>query len=278
MRNLIREIYNKGREKDGRFESVSYEMHKKTIFEKELKKTYYLEDKVKRLETVRSLLKTKENSPTIDNLDENRLIIYCRNNDIDYQNLKNNRLFYNVWVAIGYVRELEIEVYIQNIYNKADELINVSKYDAICYLIDEQFKYHKNLFDSEYHDVMYSDEYNSIIFELLQNKIFKISEIEYEPISTDIERVIRKPLVWKSKITAIGTLFGLLKKNNIIDGSKADIVRALNSMFDNLNENTLTNNVKLHVYKEELKHNYDTETETLSKELMQYLKNSIPKQ
>jgi len=249
-------------------------MYPHTELEKELKKTHYLNDKTKQLERVRTLLKVDNRTETISLSDKERIFNYCAENNLKVSDVDNDRMFYNTSVNTAYVRELEIEVYAQQIFKKAEELkTNSDVYKSICYLIDEQYKYHKELFESKKHDVFYSNEYNQLIYELIQDEINILSNIEYEPINDTIHKNLKKSITWESKKTSIGTLFGMFHKEGIIKGSKADIVRALTSMFSNLRSSTLEDNMKLTYKEKEDKYTYDVDTENMAQSYINYLKN-----
>jgi hypothetical protein len=243
--------------------------------QKELNKTYYIKDKKQRLLKVRELLHLKKPShknPVIIEISEYNLIF--ENGFEGYtKELKKNAdsLFYNTWVESSNKRALEIEVYILEIYENADTIQKKSEYDAICYLIDEQFKIHKNILDEPKADVIFRAQYNCIICELILKKIREINTLEIEDIRESIQKTVKKPLTWNAQKNTIGTLFGMLHNAGIIQGSKADLIRGLVSLFSNLSETTLKDNVNLKINTNENKILYDEETETKLKDWIAYL-------
>lgn len=249
--------------------------------QKELNKTYYIKDKKQRLSKVRELLnipKKTHKNPVIIEVSEYNLIFENGFEGYTKELEKNaDNLFYNTWVEKSNKRSLEIEIYLLEIYENADTLQKKSEYDAICYLIDEQFKIHKNILDEPKADVIFRAQYNCIICELILKKIREINTLEIEDIRESIQKTVKKPLTWNAQKNTIGTLFGMLLQNGIITGTLPDVSKGLTALFSNLSESTLMDNLNLKINSADNKTLYDTETETLLKDWIECLKNQKTK-
>lgn len=259
--------------KGGVYTSQSLKMTPKTTQYRELEKTRYIKDKREQLKKVRELLKF-ENSNGV-HVERGEMIDFKKlgfKTFEAYLQEKSNGMFFNVWVEVSIKRELEIECYLLDIFDKADELAKTDEYKAISYLIDEKYKNHTGVFDKQKADCIHNDEYNDLIFDLLQNKINEISKIETIPIGDTIRKVTRKPLIWNANKNTIGTLFGVLLQNGMITGTNDDISKGLSALFSNLSESTLKDNLNLKINSNDDKTLYDTETETLLKDWIEYLK------
>ncbi|MCJ1806133.1 hypothetical protein MRP92_04290 [Flavobacterium covae] len=174
-----------------------------------------------------------------------------------------------------------LELYIEKIIQTAKSISNSDKYKAICYLIDEQYKIHKNVVCGTIEDIFLRAHINYIIFEAIEIYLNNIDSEATEKTKELIpQRKYEKKnlLKWNSKKSAIGTLFGVLHKEGIIQGSKADLARELAKMFGNLSESTLIDNIGLKEDKENYKPKYDTETEELMSKWVTFLKSCTPKQ
>lgn len=239
-------------------------------FQREITKTYFIEDKKKRVEKMRDLLRGKDEFSIETHTTKNELPQYDKyfKNYKEYVEELNKSMFYNVWVEVSTKRALEIEVYVEDIYNKADELNKENSYSAFSYLVDEQYKEHTGIFDNEKSDFVFKEQYNQIIYDLLNNKIKALYELKYNSeFAREIEfyTTQRKPLVWNASKTSLGTLFGLLHSRKIISGTLTDVQRGLMSMFNNISESTLKDNLSLKINTAENKTLYDTKTEALLK-------------
>lgn len=247
--------------------------------QKELNKTYYMKDKSERLKKVRELLKNNDDakancyvsSPTLPNWQD-----YGFKSLEAFYKLQNKSMFLGNWLEVSNKRALEIEVYVQTLYKEADKLFEKSEYEAISYLIEQQFTEHKNIFDNAKSDYAFRFQYNNLIYDLLQKKINELASVPIDDIRKTLKT--KKPLTWNSKKSSIGTLFGMLHNAKIIEGSKADIIRSLSAMFNNLSESTIKDNVNLKVNTNEDKCLYDKETEHKAKDWISYLKESTTTQ
>ncbi|TCI85321.1 hypothetical protein [Tenacibaculum sp. M341] len=269
--------------KSDKYTSNAYSMYvfidneKKNELNRELTKTYYIEDKKERLKKVRELLKNNDDNRlgvtvTTPSISKFELIEELGFENIDtFIEQQNKSMFFNVWVEVSNKRALEIEVYINDIFNNLEK--ENSNYDKICYLIDQQYIEHTNIFDHYKSDVLYREQYNSLIYDILQKKINEISSFSIKELRRPVESTVRKKLAWKASKTSIGTLFGLLHKHGIIEGAKVDINRGLTDMFSNLSKETLTDNIALKENHKEAKINYDIKTKELVNEWIEYLKN-----
>ncbi|MCB4807136.1 hypothetical protein LG651_02655 [Tamlana sp. 62-3] len=248
--------------------------------QKELNKTYYIENKTKRLKKVRELLKNNNDFKLNTHVSKSKTINwenYGFESLEEFIKLKNQNMFFGNWVEVSNKRALEIEVYILGLYDNASKIFgkNKSSFDTICFLIDEQFKEHKDVFDDPKSDIIYRTQYNHLIYDLLQKKINEFVNIPIDDIRETL--ITKKPLVWNAKKSSIGTLFGMLHNAKIIDGSKTDMIRGLTAMFDNLVESSVKDNVNLKVYTAENKCYYDEETENNANSWVEYLKTSTTK-
>ncbi len=265
----------------GVYKSTSYLMYVdkgNKELQKQLNKTYYIQDKKERLKQVRNLLKNNIDTEHNTYVSKGNIPNWEKHGfkSLDeYYELQNESMFYNIWVEVSNKRALEIEVYVQTIYGKAENLLQSNEYDAICCLIDEQFKSHKKVFDDPKSDYAFRFQYNQLIYDLLQKKINEIVKTPVDDIRLTINT--KKPLIWNAKKTSIGTLFGMLYNSEIISGTKEDLKRALTSMFSNLSENTLHDNLNLKIVKNENKILYDTKTEDQLKDWVKYLKSTMKK-
>jgi len=267
--------------KEGVYSSMDYEFYvNRSNWEqnKAFTKTYYIDDKKNRLDEVRELLKGNndlENKGTVTHPKLPNWQNFDFEDFEDYMKTKQTSMFYNVWVEVSNKRKLEIEFFIETLYDEMDKLN--TNYDKICFLIDQQYQEHKGVFDHEKSDFLYREQYSSLIFDILQKRINEISNTNFKQLREPIKSTVKKPLVWTAKKQTIGTLFGVLQKNGFIKGNNTDIVRGLTDMFDNLSASSLTDNVNLKVNKNEAKNNHDPNTIKLLIEWVEYLKNSTPK-
>lgn len=262
--------------KEGVYSSQDYEFYVNTgnwEKNKAFTKTYYIDDKKNRLDEVRELLKGNndlENKGTVTHPKLPNWKNYDFEDFEDYMKAKQTSMFYNVWVEVSNKRKLEIEFFIETLYNEMDRLN--TNYDKICFLIDQQYKEHKGVFDHEKSDFLYREQYSSLIFDILQKKINEISNTNFKKLREPVKSTLKKPLIWNAQKNTIGTLFGLLSKNGFIQGNDTDIIRGLTDMFDNLSEHSLADNVGLKVKRSEAKTNYDKQTAELLKDWLNYLK------
>ncbi|MGR3789649.1 hypothetical protein ACUXZJ_01875 [Flavobacterium sp. TN-1] len=189
-----------------------------------------------------------------------------------FRNIEKREEIRRIWV---------LELYIEKIIQTAKSISNCDKYKAICYLIDEQYKIHKNVVCGTIEDIFLRAHINYIIFEAIEIYLNNIDSEATEKTKELIpQRKYEKKnlLKWNSKKSAIGTLFGVLHQEGIIQGSKADLARELANMFGNLSESTLIDNIGLKEDKENYKPKYDTETEELMSKWVTFLKSCTPKQ
>ncbi|GIJ97823.1 hypothetical protein CAPN001_23920 [Capnocytophaga stomatis] len=279
FRKIFRELYDKNAN-DKIYSSAPYHM---TGFDdvglRELEKCLYIEDNVKRLESIRKILNKKIRTNGYVPPRETEQIEDYGFSDfedfIKYREENEKILIYGCWVWTSYKRELEICVYVENIYKKAKKIFEKDKYEAICYIIDEKYKYHTNVLDNKKDDYIFRYQYNQIIFDMLDYIIKELLKIEVLPASNLIQQSIKKTLSWNAQKNIIGTLFGLLYKVGAIQGTKTDLIRGLSAMFSNLSESTLKDNIDLKENENEAKIKYDTETEYLLGDFLAYLKDNI---
>lgn len=245
--------------------------------QKEFTKTYFIEDKNTRLTKVRGLIqeykKELQSRKVVENEEINKT--FGGYNEYSKAVSEKGSLFENIWVELSNKRRLELECYVLNLFVKADEIVNKScVYDAIEYLIDEQFKIHKGVVDEPETDIIYRAEYNRIICELINKKIAEINKIPITELPEQIQNVINRGLSWNAQKNIIGTIFGLLYKANAIKGTKEDLSKGLCAMFPNLSISTIKDNLNLKINTSESKTLYDTETEKLLIDFIKYVKST----
>lgn len=207
--------------------------------------------------------------------------IHKRYSQVKQRDIKNiDSLFFCENRAIALKRFWQMEEYLQNIFNKFNEIQKRNKYSAICYIIDEQYKIHKNIIEENICELLLRFEINYIIYEVIEIKLKEFSSTDTQQVKNFLQFKENrfKPLKWNSKKSAIGTLFGVLHQEGIIQGSKADLARELANMFGNLSESTLIDNIGLKEDKENYKPKYDTETQELMSKWVTFLKSCTPKQ
>lgn len=246
--------------------------------QKEFTKTYFIEDKNSRLKRVRELMKQHKKYYQMREVVESEEINTVFENGYNEYLKKisdKERLFENIWVELANKRKLELECYVLGIVEKANEIVeSKNTYDAITYLIDEQFKIHKNVIDEPKIDIIYRTEYNRIICELINKKIAEINKIPIMELPEQIQTVINKGLVWNAQKNIIGTFFGLLHNAKVIKGTKEDLSKGLCAMFPNLSIHTIKDNLNLKINHSESKTLYDTQTEILLSEFIKYVKST----
>lgn len=268
----------------GVYKSNAYEMfvnHGGRYNNKEASKANYLSDPAKRLEVLTNLTKYS---------DDTKARVYVSRPQMpdwqgagydsieDFFRIQQYGIFVNVSSLVSNKRRLEIELYLTNIFNQSDEILNrESDYKAICYLVDWQYKSHTKVLSDVKSDLAFRQQYRPLIYDFLQLKINAIHGAKLEDVGKVVKEATKKALKWNGKLSAIGTLFGMLHEEGVITGSKMDVARALSAMFGNLKESSVHDNVKLKVNKFEAKTYYDKETLDKVKSWIAYLSNSTPK-
>lgn len=269
----LKEVYNKGLQ-DNRYLSIHYQMACFDELHKELNKAQYISDRVQRQKRMRELFKDKNNPTPIVTPEKTYKELGFKTIQ-QMEDVRNEGMIYNIEKWESQKRFLELENYVLERFNRADTLANTNKiesqYNAICYLIDQQYTFHTGIFEDEATDFIFSFEYNQFLYDVFQIKIMEIENLDIEPIDETIRKLMKKPLTWNSKKSSIGTLFGMLHDAGIIKGTKADVIRALGAMFSNLSESTLKDNINLKINTNDEKTLYDLETETKAKEWIDYL-------
>ena len=166
---------------------------------------------------------------TIDLNDKNNVI---KSDGIEKvaKETKTELFFGCLWASIK--RELEVKCYLDDIIKVAEEKSKNNQYDAICYLIDQKYTYHKNILDNPKDDFIYREEINNIIFDYLQLKVNEISEQQPPQPQPFAPIVPKKPFKWNANKKSLGTLFGVLFNHGIITGNKDDFKRQLITLFE----------------------------------------------
>ncbi|OWP84996.1 hypothetical protein BWK59_02520 [Flavobacterium davisii] len=172
-----------------------------------------------------------------------------------------------------------LEIYIEEIIETFSNIYKNDKYEGICYLIDEQYKVHKNVVSCLLEDVFIRAHVNYIIFEALEIHLKSIDDISTEKAQEFIyKRKYKKKssLKWNANKNSLGTIFGVLHDAGIIQGNKTELARELANMFNNLSETTLIDNIGLKTDKKNSKPKYDTKTEDLLFDWIAFLKSCTP--
>ncbi|PVV54810.1 hypothetical protein [Chryseobacterium sp. HMWF035] len=276
----LKQLYNSNddfKRKD-KYSSISYNMTRFDEAHKELDKTYYIENDVKRLDRMREILNNGITKSGYVPPREDYLEIQKYFDDIIEFNKKkeNCRLFYSIWVWESVKRELEIKCYLDVIIQKADRIAEKSIFDAVCYLIDQKYIYHKNVLDQPKDDLLLREEINMLIFDYLQLKINELTQKETPESSTEKIMRPKKPFVWNSSKMSFGTLFGVLFNSNIITGNKTDFINFITEVFEGVPaKSTLKGNIYLKTDDEnENKKYYCTGTVDLLTDWLEFLKST----
>lgn len=211
--------------------------------EREFKKTHYIKDKDERLKAVKTAIAINTNTVKVnEGLPESSFINIELKYKVDktlrkkVEDLTESGMFYgNFYKAIK--RRLEIEIYTDGILKTIPK---GKVFEQICFLIDNQYKWHTKIFDTEIENVAFYKEGNTYIVDKLQDKINEISNLTPPPKNTaDLNK---KPLYLGSGYlkNTIPTILLELKKANVINGSVADIVKMLIENIDGFAESTIT--------------------------------------
>lgn len=271
----LRSIYNNGQKEDKKYFSVGYYMiNEFTEQYRELEKCLYIKDLDEKESKLKELLKNgsgshfeRVNRNPYKDAEELGL------SEDEYNKWKEEPFIYGAWVWDSIKRETILHNYINKILQTADKLAREKgEYTAICYLIDERFKWHGDLFDNDIENYFFSEECTHFIFDVLHLKEAELAKISGISVSS-FEMPKIKPLRWNANKTALGTLFGILHKEKIITGTKVAIQKGLFSMFENLSYGTLEDNVGLKMNEAEGKIKYDVKTEEAVQEWLKHLKN-----
>ncbi|OWP79736.1 hypothetical protein [Flavobacterium oreochromis] len=198
---------------DGQYKSDSYSMFVgsgNAEYNKEFTKTFYINDKIKRLEKVRELSKMYKSHSKQTFIDED---FYSWNKYFKtielYINACKSSMFFNHSTYDSIKRQLEIEVYCLEIIEKANLIYQNNNFEAINYLIDIQYKTHKNIFDEPKNDLIYRSQYNALIYDIIQLEINKLSNIEAPEIKPQQNEIIKNGLSQKQIALLFKCLFEL---------------------------------------------------------------------
>lgn len=260
----------------------------KTENQREIEKTYYIQDKEKKLKRLQDLLNrntgqqlglTVERGTHI-NLEFSK---YGIKDYSEYNKHKQLGMFFGVYVEVSRRRLLELEIYIENILNNAPKYNKNNKEEKIFYLIDEKYKTHTNVLSTDFENFIFTDEYNNIIFDVLQDEITKIDKLNAENAENAKKAYIKqnKKIIWKSKKSALGTIFAFLLRDEIIETECANLVRILQDNFicegnnPNFSYNSLSDNLNFKIKDDGLRPQYDRGIETHIQPLLKYLKSTL---
>lgn len=229
----LRELYtdNENFKKNDIYLSNLYNMFAGDKINQEAEKIHYLNDDKEKRDRLRDLLKNNTYTAKRNkkfNLEE--MHNYFDNYE-EYEKETKTELFFGcLWASIK--RELEVKCYLDDIIKVAEEKSKNNQYDAICYLIDQKYTYHKNILDNPKDDFIYREEINNIIFDYLQLKVNEISEQQPPQPQPFAPIVPKKPFKWNANKKSLGTLFGVLFNHGIITGNKDDFKRQLITLFE----------------------------------------------
>lgn len=274
----LRELYNENEsvKQSEQYSSIHYNMSRFDEAHRELDKTHYIDDNVERLERIREIFKkgVTRSGLVTPREDKSEVLKHFENNIDYYEEIKENRLFYGVWVWDSIKRELELKCYLDIIIKKADEMAQKNVFDAVCYLIDQKYTYHKNILDEPKDDFVLREEINMVIFDYLQLKINDLTQKDTPESSSAEIRRPKKPFLWHSSKMSFGTLFGVLFNNDIITGNKTDFVDFITNAFEEIGaKSTLKDNMYLkQPAPNENKKYYCSETEDLLTDWILFLK------
>ena len=252
---------------------------------RELEKTYYIQDKEKKLKRLQDLLNGdtgKELEVTVTNGKPINLEFskYGIKDYLEYEEYKQWGMFFGVYTEVSRRRKLELEIYIENILNKVPKPNKNNKEERIFYLIDEKYKTHTNVLSTDFENFVFTDEYNNIIFDALQDEIKKVDT----PNAENVENAYRKhnkKVIWKSKKSTLGTIFAFLLQNNIIETEQANLARILQENFickgnnPTFSYNSLYDNLQFKKKDDGLRPQYDTDVDTHIQPLIKYLKSTL---
>jgi len=278
----LKQLYQDGINKENKYTSVGYNMTRFNPLHKELFKAQYIKDRVTRQERLRVLLKDVKPNDKSGCVPPRKPQIIYKDLGFDsyekYEKYQQKGMIYGGWVWLSYKRFTEMENHILDRFDKADILFKEDEIKAVCYLIDQLFTFHRGVFDDKTADYVYCDEYNEYFFDAFQEKINSLLKIEVAPIDETLSKVVRTPLKWNAEKQIIGTIFGIFKQEGIITGTYKDISEGLASLFVNLKQSTLNNNLKLNENANEGKVYYSKETERIIKtHLLEYVKGTVKK-
>lgn len=285
----FKEIYrnNDGVKKDNKYLSNSYLAQIFDETHKNLEKAFYIPDVIQKREELRKWTKCLEGvyrnanrhrDPTPEEWGK-----YFEDY-LDYMEALEEKdgLFFciDVWTSIK--RETELQIYLDDILKEADEKAQNNVYEAICYLIDEKHKLHKEILDEGEADLLLRDEINAIIFDCLQLKINEISN-QQPPEPQPFAPVIpKKPFKWNANKKSLGTLFGVLFNHGIMTGNKSDFQKQLITLFEGVPSAGYFNDlINLSVEKTDPNNpapKYCKETEELLTEWVEFLQSTPIKQ
>lgn len=246
------------KEKEGAYYSVPYQMNiANREKQKELDKTYYIKDVAIRIKQMQQLIGDNPNDVST---------IVTRGEIIDHKKLgfnsyeqllekQKNGMFYGIWVEIGTLRRLELEYFLQQIYDYAIK-IKTSKtdkeatYEAVCYLIDQRYEKHTGVFSDSRADLIFSDEYGQLIYDYIGKMIKQISNIDIET-EKNLSSPIGK-LQWLETKKDLSELVKALSLTALKGNAETDIIKAFESIFLHKSGNDLDLQTRHETNKSEL--------------------------
>lgn len=241
-------------------------------YHRDLYKTHFLTNTTERLEQVKQLVQKYEPEELQCYVNHNSIHPQINpfksvKEQIEYE--KNTALFYLISINISYKRTLEITVYIDELIQSIELLTSVQQ--KINTTIDKMYQIHTGVLDDPKADFVHNGEINALIYDILKQYLYTIQKPQIIDVSQQITTATKGSLKWNAQKNIIGTLFGLLHKNGAISGSRANVEKALCSMFPNLSISTIQDNIKLKVDPNK-GNQYDTETENTLSDFIDYLK------
>lgn len=216
---------------------AKFPIYPKDEQEREFKKAVYIEDKRQKLDRIREVIamhpdRFKKNAGEDEKYNTAFLeAIRDESKREEIGQLQSMGLFYG-WAKQAYKRRLELEIYIDSILDECKK--KQSKQEKINFLIDKQFDSHNDVYDNDLENLAFKEETEARIIDELQEEIRKITGR-----NEVVQQVEIKPIQWGLDQSILGTVFGVLVDEKTISGNKAECLRHLVNMFENVKETTL---------------------------------------
>lgn len=148
-----------------RYYTMGNKMHDKTR-DREYLKALHNDDLETKISRLKEIIKMPEIEIYEADEDENHFI-----------RKQKDGFFYGAWEVKASLRAYEITLVVQNILKEVEQEINNDFYTGICFLIDKQFTWHRNVLSDKEDDLTFRDEYNNLIWDILEKKRFEIKEM-----------------------------------------------------------------------------------------------------
>ncbi len=275
-------IYDKGL-KNNCYVSTAYQMITEfTPMYRELEKCLYIKDLEQKNERLKELLNGNKQGTFFVRHNRNP---YKSAEDLgiteqEYRSWKRQKMMKNANIWDIERRATALFCYTNKILKRAEDILKKTgnTYTAICYLIDERFKWHGNIFNNKIENYFFSEECTHFVFDVLQLKEVELSKLERPPLE-DFTLPTKKPITWNSKKKILGTLFGVLQQNGVISGTTTDIAKALAVLFEGESSTTLQKSIYLNPITdmETTKVFHDEQTVKMLASWIKYCKDNLKK-